>query len=104
MVLSQLEMSNLGCWGPGESIGTQYVEFQRKKKFRIFIRVQFLFRCLLLYKILLGFVKKSKKFEFPAKFKMGLQDPLEGLSQLKNVESWLLRSMGVHRHPYGWVL
>ena len=34
---------------------------------------------------LLGFVKKLKKFEFPAKFEIGPQDPLEGLSQLKSV-------------------
>ena len=31
--------------------------------------------------ILLDF-GKMKKFEFPAKFEMGHQDPLEGLSQL----------------------
>ena len=28
VVLSQVKLSNLDCWGPGESVGTQYVEFQ----------------------------------------------------------------------------
>ena len=51
MVQSQVKLPNLDCWGPGESIGTQYVEFQRKKKFRIFIQLSFLCLCLLLYKM-----------------------------------------------------
>ena len=31
MVLSQLKMSNLGCWGPGESIDTHIVGVEIKK-------------------------------------------------------------------------
>ena len=34
-----------------------------------------------------GLVKKLQKFEFPAKFEMVSQDPLDGFGQLKNEKS-----------------
>ena len=49
-------------------------------------------------------MKKLPKFEFPAKLERVPKDPPEGLSQVKNIKSWLLVSRGVDRHPYCRVL
>ena len=56
-VPSQLKMLNLDCWGPGESIDTHIVERW----------------------------EKVEKFEFPAKFEKGPQDPSESAEWTKTI-------------------
>ena len=115
-VPSRLKMSNLDCWGPGESIYTPILLGVVKKMMRdlrtpsvpsMSLGSQVSSKCQIVIAwiqgslqmpILLGFVIKIQNFEFPAKRSLGALGTFGGWDPKTPYRALFSGSQGIRRH------